>query len=98
TRDFLPASWSTYMPTWIEAGTMLGSFGLFFTLFLLFARLLPMIAIGEVKGVLGYGRASVESSGVVDRDNGKAAADVKEYPLRSAPVQRTGKAAERRSM
>ena len=30
----------------------LGSFGLFFTLFLLFLRFVPMIAISEVKGVL----------------------------------------------
>ena len=34
--------------------TFLGTFGLFFTLFLLFARFLPMIAISEVKGVLAH--------------------------------------------
>lgn len=56
TRDFLPASWASYSPTWIEIATLIGSFGLFFTLFLLFARLLPMISIGEVKGVLSYGK------------------------------------------
>lgn len=56
TRDYLPASWASYTPTWIEIATLIGSFGLFFTLFLLFARFLPMISIGEVKGVLHYGR------------------------------------------
>jgi len=55
TRDYLPASWASYAPTSIEIATLIGSFGLFFTLFLLFARFLPMIAIGEVKGVLSYG-------------------------------------------
>ena len=55
-RDFLPSSWTHYVPTKIEVITLLGSFGLFFTLFLLFCRFLPVIAIGEVKGVLGYGR------------------------------------------
>jgi molybdopterin-containing oxidoreductase family membrane subunit len=55
-RDFLPSSWRMYHPTYIEIGTFIGSFGLFFTLFLLFCRLLPMIAISEVKGVLGYAR------------------------------------------
>jgi len=55
-RDYLPSSWATYTPTVIELGTLLGSFGLFFTLFLLFVRLLPVIAAGEVKGVLGYAR------------------------------------------
>ena len=55
-RDFLPSSWSDYSPTLIEIMTLVGSFGLFFTCFLLFCRFLPVIAIGEVKGVLGYGR------------------------------------------
>lgn len=55
-RDFLPASWASYVPTSIEIATFIGSFGLFFSLFLLFARFLPMIAIGEVKGVLSYGK------------------------------------------
>ncbi len=56
TRDYLPASWSSFTPTIIDLATLAGSFGLFFTLFLLFARFLPMVAIGEVKGVLNYGR------------------------------------------
>lgn len=51
-RDYLPSSWASYAPTWIEAGTMIGSFGLFFTLFLLFCRFLPMISMYEVKIVL----------------------------------------------
>ena len=55
-RDYLPASWASYRPTSIEVATLIGSFGLFFTLFLLFARFLPMISIGEVKGVLSFGR------------------------------------------
>jgi len=56
TRDFLPASWDSYTPSIIEISTLVGSFGLFLTLFLLFARLLPMIAIAEVKSVLPYAR------------------------------------------
>jgi molybdopterin-containing oxidoreductase family membrane subunit len=56
-RDFLPSSWHTYVPTKIEIATLVGSFGLFFTLFLLFVRFLPVIAIGEIKGVLSYGHA-----------------------------------------
>ncbi|MFQ5632918.1 MAG: NrfD/PsrC family molybdoenzyme membrane anchor subunit [bacterium] len=55
-RDFLPSSWAMYKPTIIEIATLAGSFGLFFTAFLLFARFIPFIAIGEVKSVLGYGR------------------------------------------
>jgi molybdopterin-containing oxidoreductase family membrane subunit len=56
-RDFLPSSWADYAPTSIEIATFAGSFGLFFTCFLLFCRFLPMIAMAEVKGVLKYGRA-----------------------------------------
>ncbi|MGE4233432.1 MAG: NrfD/PsrC family molybdoenzyme membrane anchor subunit [Bacteriovoracia bacterium] len=51
-RDFLPSSWSMYQPTIVEISILLGSFGLFFTLFLLFCRVLPTIAMSEVKGVM----------------------------------------------
>ncbi|HZR18320.1 MAG TPA: NrfD/PsrC family molybdoenzyme membrane anchor subunit [Verrucomicrobiae bacterium] len=50
-RDFLPSSWNYYYPTWVDICTYVGTFGLFFTMFLLFIRFLPMIAISEVKGV-----------------------------------------------
>ena len=40
------------MPTWVDLSMLAGSFGLFFTLFLLFCRYLPMVAMAEVKGVL----------------------------------------------
>ena len=55
-RDFLPSAWSSYTPTLIEVVTLAGSFGLFFTFFLLFCRFVPVIAISEVKGVLSVGR------------------------------------------
>nr|WP_321450210.1 NrfD/PsrC family molybdoenzyme membrane anchor subunit [uncultured Carboxylicivirga sp.] len=51
-RDFLPSSWSMYSPTWVEVGIYMGTFGLFFTLFFLFIRFFPVIAIAEVKSVL----------------------------------------------
>jgi molybdopterin-containing oxidoreductase family membrane subunit len=51
-RDYLPSSWLSYRPTSIEVATLIGSFGLFFTLFLLFCRFVPVIAIAEIKGVL----------------------------------------------
>lgn len=54
-RDFLPSSWGFYMPTWVDLGMFAGSFGLFFTLFLLFCRYLPMVAMAEVKSVLPHG-------------------------------------------
>jgi Ni/Fe-hydrogenase subunit HybB-like protein len=53
-RDYLPSSWAGYAPTLIEILTLTGSIGLFFTLFLLFIRFVPVIAIAEVKGTLRH--------------------------------------------
>jgi Ni/Fe-hydrogenase subunit HybB-like protein len=50
-REFLPANWGYFKPTWVDITTYVGTFGLFFTFFLLFLRFLPIIAISEVKGV-----------------------------------------------
>jgi len=50
--DFLPSSWGYYKPTIVDVLTFAGSFGLFFTLFLLFCRYLPMVAMAEVKSVM----------------------------------------------
>ncbi|MEZ6081104.1 MAG: NrfD/PsrC family molybdoenzyme membrane anchor subunit [Pirellulaceae bacterium] len=48
-RDFLPSSWGYFSPTWVDIGMLVGSFGLFTTLFLMFCRFLPIIAISEIK-------------------------------------------------
>jgi molybdopterin-containing oxidoreductase family membrane subunit len=50
-RAFLPSGWGMFYPTKIDVAILIGSFGLFFTLFLLFIRVLPMIAMWEIKGV-----------------------------------------------
>ncbi len=55
-RDYLPSSWAMYSPTWVEIWTFIGTFGLFFTLFLLFVRFIPAIAVAEVKSVYKYAR------------------------------------------
>lgn len=64
-RDYLPSSWSYYVPSLTEIGIYVGTFGLFFTLFLLFTRVAPVIAIAEVKSILKtagdqYIKANVE--------------------------------------
>jgi len=61
-RDFIPANWFHYAPTRIEVATLMGTFGLFFTLFLLFCRFVPVIAVAEVKGVLKYGKPRSEAT------------------------------------
>jgi Ni/Fe-hydrogenase subunit HybB-like protein len=50
-RDFLPSSWAYYVPTFVDIGILIGSFGLFFTLVILFTRTLPVVSISEVKAV-----------------------------------------------
>jgi molybdopterin-containing oxidoreductase family membrane subunit len=51
-RDFLPSAWDYFIPTVWDIACLLGSFGLFFTMFCLFVRYLPMVATAEVKTVL----------------------------------------------
>jgi molybdopterin-containing oxidoreductase family membrane subunit len=69
-RDFLPSSWGYFRPTIVDICTFIGTIGLFLTLFLLFCRFLPIIAISEVKGVLAEqrnpGPGIVATSKVVD--------------------------------
>jgi molybdopterin-containing oxidoreductase family membrane subunit len=58
---YVPSGWAMYRPTVVEVGTLIGSFGLFFTCFLLFIRVLPMIAIWEVNAMAGGRAARAES-------------------------------------
>ncbi|HXZ20060.1 MAG TPA: NrfD/PsrC family molybdoenzyme membrane anchor subunit [Candidatus Acidoferrales bacterium] len=51
-RDFLPSSWGMYWPTRWDIYTYVGTLGLFFTLFFLFIRFLPVIAISEMRGLV----------------------------------------------
>jgi len=51
-QDYLPSAWRIYRPTLTDYGILLGSFGIFFTLVLLFARVLPVIATSELKADL----------------------------------------------
>lgn len=51
-HDFLPSSWGYYSPSLVEVSIFVGTFGIFLTLFLLFSKFLPIIAVSEVKGVM----------------------------------------------
>jgi len=48
-RDFLPSSWHSYAPTWVDWSLLEGSVGLFALLFLTFLRWVPFIPVSEVK-------------------------------------------------
>ncbi len=63
TRTFLPGTWSHYSPTRWDVGVFVGTFGLFFTMFLLFLRYMPMVAISEVKSQLPEAHAGDHGKG-----------------------------------
>ncbi|MCL5019533.1 MAG: polysulfide reductase NrfD, partial [Patescibacteria group bacterium] len=51
-HNFMPVTLNYYRPTVWDMTMTLGSFGLFFTLFLIFCRVFPTLAMAEIKGVL----------------------------------------------
>ena len=51
-RDFLPSNWGQYAWSFWDTAILVGSFGMFLTLFLLYLRFIPAISIAEVKTVL----------------------------------------------
>ena len=57
-RDFTPSAWGLFHPTWVDVSMLLGSLGLFFTLFLLFIRFLPMICMFELKEIVSETKPS----------------------------------------
>jgi molybdopterin-containing oxidoreductase family membrane subunit len=59
-RDYLPSAWGMFFPTVWDWLTFFGSIGLFFTLFLLFLRLLPVISISEMRALLPGTHATEE--------------------------------------
>ncbi|MGE3275975.1 MAG: NrfD/PsrC family molybdoenzyme membrane anchor subunit [Vicinamibacterales bacterium] len=62
-RDFVPSSWGMYYPTFWDYLTFAGTLGLFLTLFLLFLRFVPMIAMFEMRMLLPEAQAHVDVGG-----------------------------------
>jgi molybdopterin-containing oxidoreductase family membrane subunit len=56
-REFDPAVWGVYTPRATELFILAGSFGFFATLFLIFLKIFPVIAIAEVKELAIHARA-----------------------------------------
>ncbi|MDH3648890.1 MAG: polysulfide reductase NrfD [Saprospiraceae bacterium] len=68
-RDYLPSSWTYYVPTWVEVGIFLGTLGIFFTCYLIFARIAPVVAIAEVKAILKSSGDQYAGKHAQDRHN-----------------------------
>lgn len=50
-EDFVPSAWGMFYPTFWDIAFLAGSVGLFFVLFLLFARLLPVLSMSELRAL-----------------------------------------------
>lgn len=48
-RDYVPFAWGSYRPTWVELSITAGSLAWFLLWFLLFAKLLPIVSMNEMK-------------------------------------------------
>ena len=51
-EDFLPGSWGHYEPSLTEIAITIGSFGWFFTWFLIFCRFFPLVSMSELKLIM----------------------------------------------
>ncbi len=51
-HSFDPGSWAYYLPTYIEIGILIFSFAWFLLWFLLFVKIMPSVAIAEIKETL----------------------------------------------
>lgn len=72
-RDFLPSSWAYFTPTLTDFGLLIGSFGFFFTLLLLFTRTMPVVSIAEVKAVMKSSQPHHKPLWVKEREAEEAA-------------------------
>jgi Ni/Fe-hydrogenase subunit HybB-like protein len=84
-RHLMPGAWRTFQATWVDQWTFIGTFGFFMTLFLLFLRFLPVIAIGEVKGVKPEADPHFDG-----HDHGVQEREVMNYPLHPEEMKPAG--------
>ncbi|HVX84892.1 MAG TPA: NrfD/PsrC family molybdoenzyme membrane anchor subunit [Phycisphaerae bacterium] len=70
-HDYLPSKWAMYYPTIWDWATLAGTIGLFFTLFFLFCRYLPVIAVAEIRELV-HKKASAEGTAAAVRRTGMA--------------------------
>ncbi|MDR9398025.1 NrfD/PsrC family molybdoenzyme membrane anchor subunit [Salibacter sp.] len=73
-RDYIPSNWSWFHPTWVDIGVFVGTIGLFFTLFLLFTRFFPVLALNELKSILKVSGESYRDGNKPEKENEELAA------------------------
>ncbi|WP_103327726.1 NrfD/PsrC family molybdoenzyme membrane anchor subunit [Bacteroidetes bacterium endosymbiont of Geopemphigus sp.] len=51
-HDYLPSTWTGFLPSFVDIGIFIGTNGFFFVLYLLYARTFPVIAQAELKTIM----------------------------------------------
>ncbi len=70
-RQYLPDAWGLYVPSLVEISILVGSVGMFVTLFLLFVKIFPSISLYEIKETMEIPRKNDGSNrdGSIDASN-----------------------------
>ena len=63
-RQYLPDAWGLYIPSLVEISILVGSLGLFTTLFLIFVKIFPSVSIYEVKETMATPKKRPSEEGV----------------------------------
>jgi Ni/Fe-hydrogenase subunit HybB-like protein len=71
-RKYLPYAWGSYRPTWVEIILMASGFGLMALLYLVFSKVVPMIAIWELKVGMREAHAGAEEAEVAAAASGQS--------------------------
>ncbi|WP_185849850.1 NrfD/PsrC family molybdoenzyme membrane anchor subunit [Blattabacterium cuenoti] len=58
-HDYLPSSWTGFMPSFVDVGIFIGTIGFFFVLYLLYIRVFPVISQAELKTILKCSKTNV---------------------------------------
>ena len=72
---------SMHFPTHIDIGVYIGTIGLFFVFFLLFARFFPVLALNEVKSILKSSGESYKNGPDTHHDGPKPT------PIEATPIK-----------
>ncbi|WP_185868545.1 NrfD/PsrC family molybdoenzyme membrane anchor subunit [Blattabacterium cuenoti] len=51
-HDYLPSSWTGFVPSFVDVGIFIGTIGLFFILYLIYIRVFPVISQSELKTII----------------------------------------------
>jgi molybdopterin-containing oxidoreductase family membrane subunit len=75
-REYDPAYWAMYYPTWVDWGILFGTIGFFSLLFLLFSRVLPVISIAEMRELVRHhGRHASFTEAAIASEPGRRAGE-----------------------